>query len=57
MEVWNAAQFFTMLAWDGVHGLRNDAVPAGIGGDFIVVNSRLAPHVTQHGSILENQGV
>lgn len=44
-------------ARDGVHAMRNDVVLVGIGRAFIVVNLRLATHITQHGSILESQGI
>lgn len=56
-EIWNAAQFFTAPARDGVHALRNDEVTVGAGGAFIAINPRLSAHVTQHGAILGSQGI
>lgn len=57
MEIWSTAQFFIAPARDGVHAQRNDVVPAGVGGAFIAVNPRLATHITNHGTILDNLGV
>lgn len=57
MDIWNVAQFFIAPARDGAHAQQNDAILARIGGAFIVVNPRLASHVSQHDTILKSQGV